>query len=409
MAKNYIQKGDTLDLTIAAGAASGAPVMAGNIPAVVLATIAAAGHGACRRIGVFDLSVKAINDAGNSAVAIGDAIYYTAADTPVLSKKSSGKLFGYALEAIDTGETDTINVLLAHGHTAELAAGSVSATELADDAVTEDKILDGAVTQNKIGAGAVIEAKLATDAVTSAKIKNDEIKQTKLNRRFTFEEFQSNPITSKIGGGAATGTGGDENVMQFEENNFEYHILGTQTILAPSLVATGLNVGMDQTNDDGVEIGQGITAKSRAAFVVGTDAAFYAKCKFSIGTVAGTDDCAFGFRKAEAYQANIDDYDEMACLNVISGDINIETILNGGETTTTDTEDDWADGETHTLEVYVSAAGVVTYKIDGVAPTTTAAFTFDAAEVVVPFFYLLNADAAQAGQVVLQEWEVGLQ
>ena len=49
--------------------------------------------------------------------------------------------------------------------------------------------------------------------------------------------------------------------------------------------------------------------------------------KFAIADVSDTDDCAFGFRKVEAYQANIDDYDEMAALNVISGDIKIETIL----------------------------------------------------------------------------------
>jgi hypothetical protein len=99
----------------------------------------------------------------------------------------------------------------------------------------------------------------------------------------------------------------------------------------------------------------------------------------------------------------------MACLNVISGNIEIETILNGGATTTTDTTDNWANDGEHTLEIYVSAAGVVTYKIDGVAPTVTAAFTFDPAEVVVPFFFMLHATASQAGAVLLESWEVGLQ
>ena len=61
MATNFIQKGDVLDLTIAAGAAVDAPIMVGNIPGVVLATIAAAGHGAVQRVGVFDLSVEAVN------------------------------------------------------------------------------------------------------------------------------------------------------------------------------------------------------------------------------------------------------------------------------------------------------------------------------------------------------------
>jgi len=143
-------------------------------------------------------------------------------------------------------------------------------------------------------------------------------------------------------------------------------------------------------------------------FTVGTHGAFYAELKFSIATVAGTDDCAFGFRKVEALQANVDDYDEMAALNVISGNITIETILNNAGTTSTDTTANWADGETHTLRIDVSSAGVVTYKIDGSAPATTAAFTFDSGEVVTPFFFQLQANGAQTGALVLQEVKWGL-
>ena len=62
---------------------------------------------------VYDLSVKAVNDAGDSAVAVGDKIYYVDADTPVLSKKTtSAYFFGYAMEAITAGSTDTIKVMI---------------------------------------------------------------------------------------------------------------------------------------------------------------------------------------------------------------------------------------------------------------------------------------------------------
>jgi len=99
----------------------------------------------------------------------------------------------------------------------------------------------------------------------------------------------------------------------------------------------------------------------------------------------------------------------MAVINVISGVINLETILNGGGTITTDTTNaDWADGETHELEVRVSAAGVVTYKVDNLAPTTVTAFTFDDAEVVVPFFYMLNATNL-VDTVILTHFECGPQ
>ena len=98
----------------------------------------------------------------------------------------------------------------------------------------------------------------------------------------------------------------------------------------------------------------------------------------------------------------------MAVLNVILGDLFIETVLNTGATTSTDTTNNWADAATHTLKVLVSAAGVVTYQIDGAAPTTTAAFTFDNAEVVTPAFYLRHATTSPTS-VVLQELECGLQ
>lgn len=225
--------------------------------------------------------------------------------------------------------------------------------------------------------------------------------------RFTFEEFEVAPAAIKADGTtAASGTTGDTNLLAFESNVFEYHIKGTQTIKVPTFGASGLDVSLDQTDDDGVELTQGITARSKAAFVAGTDA-FYLKAQISIADVSGTDDCAVGFRRAEAYQANLDDYLDLACLNVIGGDIKIETILNNAATTTTDTTNNWLDGETHTLEVYVDLARKVTYKIDGAAPTTVAAFTLDNGDTLVPFFFFLHA-ADVAGVVNLKSWECGL-
>jgi len=229
-------------------------------------------------------------------------------------------------------------------------------------------------------------------------------------KRDTEETFQCQPLCgADNGAGAATGSTGDVNVMRTDQNLFEYHIKGAgQTLVAPSFSSTGLglDISLDQTDDEGVEFTQGITSRSKSAFTVGTDPAFYFECQFSIADVSGTDDCAMGFRKAEAYQAAIDNYDEMAAINVISGDIKLETILNNAATVTTDTTQNWADGETHTLRVEVAFDGKVTYKIDDAPPTTTAAFAFDAGEVVVPFFYFLHA-ADVAGAVNLKSWKVG--
>lgn len=111
---NKVQDGKLLYLTVGATIVSGDPVLVGSgIHGVAQTSYDAAGKAVIDTEGVFDLSVKAVNDDGNSAVAIGDRIYYVAADTPKLSKKKSGSFFGIALEVVTTGETATINVKLA--------------------------------------------------------------------------------------------------------------------------------------------------------------------------------------------------------------------------------------------------------------------------------------------------------
>ena len=158
-----------------------------------------------------------------------------------------------------------------------------------------------------------------------------------LDNRSTKDEFDAQPMQSAdAAGGAATGTTGDVNILRTAKNLFEWSVLGTQTITYLSYDANGLEVAQDQTANDGIELTQGINARSKAAYVVGTDK-FYVQARIKLADVSGTDDCAFGLRKAEAYQAAIDDYDEMAVLNVISGDVYIETILNGAATSSTDT------------------------------------------------------------------------
>lgn len=222
-----------------------------------------------------------------------------------------------------------------------------------------------------------------------------------LNRRYwdyqyTYDNFISNPASSALGGGAASGTTGAVNILTTNTTAYEYHVLGAgETILAPSIasISTGvsaLNPELDVTNNEGIELCAGILSSNRNAFQIASSKAFFFRTRMKIGTVAHTDDCAMGFRKAEAYQANIDDYADMAVLNVITGNINIETIVGSASTVTTDTTDNWADGETKDLEVDVDATGAVTYSINGSAPTVTAAYSFTSGLTVLPFFYLLH-------------------
>lgn len=125
---------------------SGAPVRYGSAVGVALTDESEGGNatgytsvyfGPC----VVDMSVKGVDGSGNSAVAVGDAIFYVDADTPKLSKKSAGYFFGFALETVGSGSTATIQVMrTASPGAGTLAAGSVGATQLADDGVTAAKL-----------------------------------------------------------------------------------------------------------------------------------------------------------------------------------------------------------------------------------------------------------------------------
>lgn len=112
MAQNRVfESGKYLSVAVASTVVSGDPVLVGSMCGIATTDYnAATGKASVDFGGVYDLSVNAVNNAGNSAVAIGDPIYYVAGDTPVLSKKQTGVLFGFAMETITSGSTATINV-----------------------------------------------------------------------------------------------------------------------------------------------------------------------------------------------------------------------------------------------------------------------------------------------------------
>jgi hypothetical protein len=234
-------------------------------------------------------------------------------------------------------------------------------------------------------------------------------------------KFEHAPIVSdatRLGGAAKLLDGGTEEQvsLQFPDGlNLNCAYMGACTVDGP----TGTSLGMTWEQGDSNNLGyqfvmchasfKGIDGVD--TFTIGSTPAFYMKHKFKIGTVGSLDYCMAGFRLKS--QTHIADpkatYTDYACLDVDNGDIKVETALNNSTATPTDTTDDWADGEVHTIEVYVSAAGVATFKIDGVAPTVnTHTFTFDDGDAVTPFFVAMK-DTGAGADVVHIELEVGLQ
>ena len=235
---------------------------------------------------------------------------------------------------------------------------------------------------------------------------------------YHFAEAPMAEDAERLGGAAKLSDGSTEEEVSllFPDGLFlSCAYMGACTVDAP----TGTSLGMTWEQADTNNLGYQFQTCHRSfkgieginSFTIGASPAFYMKHKFKIGNVSGLDYCLTGFRlKSQAHvadpKATTTDY---ASLDVNAGDIYVETALNNTTATPTDTTDNWADGEIHQLEVYVSSAGVATFKIDGVAPTVnTHTLTFDDGDVVTPFFVGMKG-AGEAADIEHIRLEVGLQ
>lgn len=230
--------------------------------------------------------------------------------------------------------------------------------------------------------------------------------------------FQASPIVqSALSSGAApTGATGDVNLLSLQEGIImeEYVIGAGQTLIAPRMNGNGLLVSGDLTNTEGWELNWGAArTNSRHAFTIGTSPAFEFELSFRIADMSGANPYVFGFRKVEANNAVFNDYSDYATIGLISGtsltEVVTSTELNGAGNTITNTTDLWVggDGGTNTLKVMVDATGNVTYEVNGAAPTASAAFQFDNADVIVPFIRITHS--ATPGAVELISMKVGFQ
>lgn len=118
MATNIVHEdGDQLfrKITVpSSGAKSGDPVLCGQRPGVALTDQDANGFATVKFNGSVTLSVKGVDQSGNSAVAAGDTLYLVSADTPKVSKKNTGVRYGYAAGAVNSAATASITVDLGY-------------------------------------------------------------------------------------------------------------------------------------------------------------------------------------------------------------------------------------------------------------------------------------------------------
>jgi len=236
-------------------------------------------------------------------------------------------------------------------------------------------------------------------------------------RRFARDYFGVQPICeASTGYGDPAGTTGAVNVMLTPQAIYEYVMLGGgQTILAPVWAAAGLGIGLDATDDEGVEITNGITARSLAAFTVGTDRAFYFKTTLHMSDVSICDTLYVGFRIVQAYQTAVAAaYTDYACLGInasaTAAAIKIMYANDGaGTEVELDTTMTWADDAEKTFEVRIDESGYASFLVNGAYPTVTTkplVFSADDSDVVIPFLFHLRGSTA-ANTISLRLWEYG--
>lgn len=211
-------------------------------------------------------------------------------------------------------------------------------------------------------------------------------------------------------GAAASLATDTPNLMYSPDGNvFNVVPLGAGQTLPPVVVSNGLNIGGDQVDTEGYEVFSHFAGATGSPFCVGNDPAFFFECKLLVADVSGLNPLLVGFRRAMVNKATYTDYTDYAAVGFDAADGTLSILTgNDGVDVATDTTQSATDATALTIRVNVSAAGVVTYRINGAAPTVTAAFTFDDGDPLIPFVHSINS-ADLAGEVAIQTWRTGYQ
>lgn len=231
-----------------------------------------------------------------------------------------------------------------------------------------------------------------------------------------LENFVDYPINAdETGNALPVATDTKTNLVRTLKTLIYATNINAQTLLAPVGAATWLEIGWDQTNGDGFELGLQFPAQTDAKFnfKVGSEPVwFYIEAQLTVADVSGVAELLVGFRKSAAHANARATYTDYAYLGLIGADIKIATDVNDGTEVLTDTTLNAADLWTVTLRVEVTTDGKVTYKVANTAtaamitPTVSADFTFDNADVLVPSIRFIHASDV-AGSVVLNYLKCG--
>lgn len=377
--------------------------------------------------------------AGTGGVSAGDKLAVEVTTSKLITATEGDAVVGFALAAVLADATG-LCWLMPHGIDSSLADGKIFIGDAAGKAAAQTPSGDATMTRAgvitvdnvTVGSDAAGDLNYKTSATASARLAKGTAGQIlRMNAAATAPEWgavraaQDDPEFAETFGygagkgltlagmdGLVGGATGAQILTLGSGIRLGYVPIIGQTI-APAMVATGLDIQCDQTDNDGLEIFSHMLGASGRPMRVGTDAAFFFKCSIIMTEPDGTDDLAVGWRKAEGHRAVVEDYTDMATLgcNTAADPMAIKTrcMINNAGTTNTDTTDTDAFGDAVEFHILVSAAGVVTFEVDSATPTAVGTLTFDDGDLVIPFLTYLQANADQTADFIISNWEVGYQ
>jgi len=209
-------------------------------------------------------------------------------------------------------------------------------------------------------------------------------------------EFFNKPMAFQGPLGAAPA--GTADVLQWTISPYgslNWTNIGTQTIVAPVLDATGLLIDQDDTAGEGAHYSSNQGAYGKQSFIVGQqEFGVYARVVMGDWTDSHL---LVGFRKKAVYTADYNNYTDLGAIGsgAAAGDtITTTGILNNAATVATASAASFADGVSAFLMVKVAIDGTVTAYVNGVsypiysAGTTT--LKFDAGDEMISFFQHVN-------------------
>lgn len=222
------------------------------------------------------------------------------------------------------------------------------------------------------------------------------------------------PVFMTVAGLVHSAAAQQLDIGYFQNGNALIFMQSTAQTLPPIYTADGLDISGDLVDGEQWEVVGGVLGASGKPFVVGVDPAFGFCLTVKVKDASGVEDLTVGFRTYNVTnQATLGTYTDYMNIGIEGSSGTTDPVpiyINTGDDgtdTNTDTTDTWADNTAKTLCTLVSAAGVVTYTIDGVAPTTTAAFTIDDGMMVVPDLRAEQAsDLSDTGGIAMSKWNV---